>query len=212
MSIQIREPATWPGERPASRQRQRQHGGGYVVAALVLALAVSGAIGWYVLGMAEVERRVEALARASVPGTVTVSVTAPAEYVIYLEDEAATADVQVRAFGPDGKPVDLDLYGRELTYELPDRTGSAFAHFTARTAGRYTVQVRGDVVGGSVTVGRDLSTVLVGSYLGPLALVLLGVAGALVLATLTYVRQVTPWVGEQPVIMPGSPAARDNRA
>jgi hypothetical protein len=212
MSIQIREPAVWPGERPASRLRPRQHGTGYVVAAVVLALAVSAAIGWYVLGMAEVERRVESLARASVPGTVTVSVTAPAEYVIYLEDEAATADVQVRAFGPDGKPVDLDLYGRELTYELPDRTGSALARFTARSSGRYEVQVRGDVAGGSVTVGRDLSTVLVGSYLGPLALVMVGVAGALVLATFTYVRQGTPAAGEHPVITPGSPAARDDRA
>jgi hypothetical protein len=132
---------------------------GYWLAAIV---AVPGVVGGLALGFAnyrDSQRDLDRLDRTSVPGAMPVTVTAPADRVVYDEgsNEVTHDDLTITVTGPTGDDVVIRPYVGDLVYEKVDLTkGRAVATFHAEQAGNYLVQVT-EVDGGQLTVGDSFA-------------------------------------------------------
>jgi hypothetical protein len=121
------------------------------------------------------------LARAPMPGTVSVSAGRADELVIYYEGDVPPSlnQLGLRVSGPDGATLATKPYSLDLRYGIDNRVGTAVASFVAPAAGHYLVSGRAADFGGRLAVGCDLGT---GMMLADLASLGVGLALLAVIA------------------------------
>lgn len=112
---------------------------------LIGALGTVAAVVWGVVLVGTGQERMEAMARAELPGALQLEVEPETRQIVYLElpaSETPIVETQlvVEVTGPDGGSVAVEPYGLDLDYRLFDRLGEAQAYFTPPTAGTYSVE------------------------------------------------------------------------
>jgi len=124
---------------------------------------------------------VDRLARASVPGVVSVNAPRAAEMVVYHEGGAPASlnELGLRVRGPGGVTVATRPYGVDLRYRHDHQVGTAVASFKAPAAGRYLISTTAAEPGARLAVGGDLGAAIM---LTDLATVGVGLAALTALA------------------------------
>ena len=164
----------------------------FVVAGLLIAAGVVGAIGLWVGGALSFSDKIEGFARVDVPGTRTV-VLDTGGYSVYQEDGGVFDDSFLSTPGvtitdPSGRPVQLSSYTSSVTYEASGHQGVALFSFRAERAGSYEVTTTGEGAG-EIAIGRGIGRGIVSWILGGFAVGFVGVVGGIVLAIVTGVRR-----------------------
>lgn len=159
-----------------------------------IGIAATGLIVGLAVGIAsfqDSQRQVDAFARSTVPGTVTVQVDEPGRQVIYYEGDLSVSieDVVVDITDAAGAPVAVAPYGSELIYETADRTlGRAIATFDATRAGAYEIDVSG-MDTGQVTVGESFAHLALPGIFAGLAIAAISLAVGLALWLVSVLRR-----------------------
>jgi hypothetical protein len=169
---------------PASRR------GLYWLAAIIAVLGVVGGGAFGLASYRDVQRHLDTLDRASIPGTLTVDVSTPAERVVYVEDaeDVTFDDLTITVTDPVGDPVAITPYEGELVYETLDlTTGRAVATFRADQAGLYVVQVSGQNAG-VLTVGGSVAREVLPAVLAGLGIIVVSLASAVTLVLVAATR------------------------
>lgn len=124
---------------------------------------------------------VDQLARASVPGVLSVNAPRAAEMVVYREGgvPASLHELGLRVRGPDGVTVATKPYGLDLRYHHDHQVGTAVASFTAPASGRYLISATAAEPGAHLAVGGDVGAAIM---LADLATVGVGLAALTALA------------------------------
>ncbi|HSM45242.1 MAG TPA: hypothetical protein VK969_09535 [Acidimicrobiia bacterium] len=168
---------------PATRDRSSRSWFWPGIAVAAIGLIVGLVIG--VTSFQDSQQQVDAFARSSVPGTVTVEVDEPGQQVVYYEGDLRVGfeDLVVDVSDATGATVAIAPYGSELIYESTDQTlGRAIATFDAARVGAYEIEVSG-IDTGQVTVGKSFAR-----------LALPGILAGLVIAGLSLVAGLALWL------------------
>jgi hypothetical protein len=176
-----------PGATPA-RKRGKVW---YLVAAVIALVGVIGGIAYGVNSYRDSQRQLDNLARVSVPGTLTLTITHPTGRVLYYEGSNSTrlADLDITVTGPRGTAMNVSPYKGDLVYETLDLTqGRAVATFQARTPGQYTVTVAG-VDSGQLTVGDNYAHQTLPGVLVGLGIAGLSMAAGSLVWLLTFINR-----------------------
>ena len=163
---------------------------GYWIGALLVVLAVVGAVAFGGLSLAGFADDVDAFQRVSAPGQGTVRLDAR-KYVVYLEgsdgDERSPPVDLTISDARSGRPLPIGTYTASLTYALGGHAGMARGTVTPARAGDYAIRARGG--GGdpqaAVAVGPSIAGKLARTIGGALAIgAVLGLTGlGLLIAT-----------------------------
>jgi hypothetical protein len=149
--------------------------------------AVAALLAWCALNLFS---GVDHLARAPIPGAVSINAQQTGEMVVYYEGDADPSfdELALRIAGPDGATVAVKPYGHgfDLRYDIHSHVGKAVASFEASAGGHYLVSARAAEPGARLAVGRDLGggmllTDLAGIGVGFAVVALAAIAVALVL-------------------------------
>lgn len=193
----------------------------WTAAALVLAALIGAAV-WGLLTYQDLQERLDALPRTTVPGEVTVDVTDAHGLTVFYEDPEAPTGFVVRSsqtttissspvdlsvLGPSG-PVTLTRYDRDLRFDVDDRVATALMTFDAPEPGRYTLRATGDVPAGSmVSVGDVVDGGLLASTAGAIGLFVASIVAGAVIVVLSLAGPTgTP---ARPARVPGRDGERD---
>ncbi len=163
----------------------------YWVALTILALGVVVSTAWGMTGVNAANEEADAFPRATVPGAVTVAVTAPGDQMVYFTGSAdrSPAELGLRVTGPAGAPVPITPYDLALQVDLAGHVGAAVATFPAAAPGAYTVtSATSSAQGGAIVVGGNVVRDALPDVLGALAVLLLSVLVAIVIVIVTLVR------------------------
>jgi hypothetical protein len=163
----------------------------YLVAAVIAILGVIGGIAYGVNSYRDSQHQLDNLARVSIPGTLTVTITHPTGRVLYYEGDGSTrlADLDITVTGPTGTAVSAPRYEGDLVYETLDLTrGRAVGTFQAPTPGQYTVTVAG-VDSGQLTVGGNYAHQTLPGVLVGLGIAGLSMAAGLLVWLLTFINR-----------------------
>lgn len=190
------------------------------VAGLLAFVGLVGAVVWGVLDYQELQNRLDALPRTTVPGVATVDVSAPQGLTIYYEDPSADggfvvqadntstlrfSPVEVTVTGPSGETIPTAPYETDLRFDVGDRVAVALATFDAPTGGTYTVTVAGDDVpaGARVSVGDVVDVGLIANLVGAIVLLvgtwMIALPMAIVVAVMRSRRPALDEMTERPL-------------
>ncbi len=152
--------ASLHADAPAA-QSARKHG----PLSLCLAVSILATVALVALlatGALNAFSGVDQLARASIPGVVSVNAPRAAEMVVYHEGgvPASLNELGLRVRGPDGVTVATKPYGLDLRYQHDHQVGTAVASFTAPAAGRYLISTTAAELGARLAVGGDLGAAI----------------------------------------------------
>ena len=148
---------------------------GYWIGALLVVLAIVGAVTFGGLSLAGLADDVDAFERVSAPGQGTVRLDAR-KYVVYLEgadgdERSPPIDVTI-GDARTGRPLPIDTYTASLTYALGGHAGAARGTVTPPRAGDYAIRARGG--GGdplaAVALGPSIAGKLARTIVGALAI------------------------------------------
>lgn len=159
-----------------------------------IGIAVIGLIVGLVIGITsfqDSQQQVDAFARSSVPGTVTMEVDEPGRQVVYYEGDLSVGleDLVVNVTDAAGTTVAIAPYGSELIYETTDQTlGRAIATFDAAQIGAYEIEVSGIDIG-QVTVGESFARLALPGVLAGLVIAGLSLVGGLALWLVSALRR-----------------------
>jgi hypothetical protein len=175
---------------PATVGRRRKPGW---VGGLVVLLGFGLAIWWGTatyLGMVDDLAR---LHRVQIPSAHVVVLDEGTQILSVESGRLATfSDLRFAVVGPDGAAVPVDLYERDLRYDVPDqpgREGRAVATFETDSPGRYTVRVDGRAATGAIlAIGEDASRAALPEILGAMALMAASLVGGAILIALRIAR------------------------
>jgi hypothetical protein len=122
---------------------------------------------------------VDQLARASIPGAVSVSAPRAGEMIVYFEGTVPPSlnELGLRVSGPDGAILPTDPHGPDLRYDHDDRVGTAVASFAVPAPGRYRVSTRATEPGARLAVGGDLGAAIMLTDLATVGLGLAAITG-----------------------------------
>ncbi len=132
-------------------------------------IGVIGAIAYAIVGFVGIADTVGDFERVR-PGSGTVTIESPGEYVVYFEDASPNGRVAMTA--PSGEPVLLSTYSNELSYDFDGRNGSAVATFDATETGEYTIETDTAVAIGPSVAGELIRAILVPFAIAGIAFVL----------------------------------------
>ncbi|HEX6387790.1 MAG TPA: hypothetical protein VFZ89_00030 [Solirubrobacteraceae bacterium] len=163
---------------------------GYWAGGALIAVAVLGAIAWFVVGMVRFGDAVDDLQRVSIPGSADVTLTAGRKSIYYEGPGGSDAEVpplhiSVAAL-PGGAPVAVGGHSGSVSYSISGHAGRSIAGFRAPRDGRYRVSA--DATYGApgvaqLAVGRGLGNRLVRAIVGAIVIFFAGGGlGAAVLA------------------------------
>jgi hypothetical protein len=179
-----------------------------------------GALVWGALDYQELQNRLDALPRTTVPGVATIDVSAPQGMTVYYEDPSADggfvvqadnsstlrfAPVDVTVTGPSGQTIPTAPYETDLRFDIGDRVAVAMATFDAPTAGTYTITVAGDEVpaGARVSVGDVVDAGLIANLVGAIVLLvgtwMIALLMVVVVAVMRSRRPAADEVSERPL-------------
>ena len=165
---------------------------GYVTAVLLAIAGIVAGIALIVSGIRSYIDKVEGFQRVPVPGTGEIDLRDDGGYSIYferpgLEDEDPLPSLTVSVTGPDGRELDLDRYGTDVSYDVSRFDGRGLFTFRADQPGLYVVRTDGS--DGEVAVGRGIGARFAGAVVAGVGTLLLApVLGAL-LALVTFLRR-----------------------
>jgi len=157
-------------------------------------VAVVGLVAGLVFGITsyqDSQQKIDAFARLSLPGTVTVQVDEPGRQVVYYEggQNVGLGDLAVIITDPAGATVAMAPYEGELIYETTDLTlGRAIAWFDAAQIGDYEIEVTG-IDTGQVTVGDSVARLALPGILAGLAIAGLSLAAGVALWLVSILRR-----------------------
>lgn len=185
----------------------RRPSGRLLAAVAILVAGLVGSVAWGLLTYESLQGRLEALPRTDVPGEATVEVDGPQGLTIFYEDRASeqgfvvrsnristitSSPVELSVTGPSG-PLELARYERDLRFDVDGRVATALATFDAPTAGTYTVHVAGEPSDGvMVSVGDVVTPGLLASFVGAVALFLVGLVAATVIFVTAFAKDTEP--------------------
>lgn len=188
-------------------------------AGLLAFVGVVGALVWGALDYQQLQNRLDALPRTTVPGEATVDVSGPQGLTVYYEDPSADGGFVVKAndtstlpvspvdltvTGPSGATITTAPYETDLRFDVGDRVAVAMATFDAPTAGTYTITVAGDDVpaGARVSVGDVVDVGLIANLVGAIVLLvgtwLIALLMVIVVAVMRSRRPAADEVTERP--------------
>lgn len=180
------------------RSHQLGTSGRLALAAVVALVGLTASIAWAVVGVTDQSLRPAEMLTTEIPGAVSLDINRPGAHVVYLESAVpaevrgldpllglAVADLDVT--DPDGAPVGLEAYGRDLRYDAARDgegvIGEAIAVFDAKKPGAYRISTSaqpGDPAA-RIAVGDDLAPGVLRAVLLPLLSGVLSVLFAVVL-------------------------------
>lgn len=157
-------------------------------------IAAVGLVAGLVIGISSYQnsqQQVDAFARSSVPGMVTLQVDEPGQQIVYYEGDLSVGleDLVLDITDPAGATVAPAPYGGELIYETTNLTvGRAIATFRAAQIGAYEIEVSG-IDTGQVTVGESFARLALPGILAGLAIAAVSLVAGLVLWLVTALRR-----------------------
>ena len=176
--------------RPAPLPSRRSSRAAYWVAAMLLGLAVFGAVAYGVAGTLRALDRPDHFARVAIPGQLIVHATAGAHKAIYYEGTARPTPrhLRLRVTGPAGQPVAITADDGIVEYDIRGIVARAIATFKVSTAGSYRVSATTAEPGARLAVGAELGGEMkrVGLRAGLIALA--GLLAAAAVAAPTFHR------------------------
>lgn len=179
--------ATSPPPRIQDRSSRSWFWPGIGVAAMGLIVGLAVGITSY----QDSQQQVDAFARSSVPGTVTVQVDEPGRLVVYYEGDLSVGleDLVVDITDAAGASVAIAPYGSELIYETTGPTlGRAIATFDAAQVGTYEIDVSG-LDTGQITVGESFARLALPGIFAGLVIAGLSLAAGLALWLVSALRR-----------------------
>ena len=173
------------------------------LAAAVAVLGLTASIAWAAVALSDQTRRPAEMVTSTTPGSLTLQISRPGTYVVYLESTVPTAarsldpilgltvsDLTVT--GPEGSRVEVSPYGLDLRYDSPrpGAVGQAVAAFDADRPGDYVVasDVRLADPTARIAVGDDLAPDALRAVVLPALTGLLALTLAVVLAARALAR------------------------
>ena len=179
----------------------------YLVALLVFVAGVA----WVVLGLVQLNSRIDSFQRVALPGSGEVSLDHSGGYVIYYEG-AGAADGNIPNFNVTVTPVappaavqSLSAYSGNVTYTFGSQEGRAVLSLDIAQPGRFQIEADDAPViagGSSLAVGGSIAGGIVGILVPSLVAMLAAVAGAIVIA---IVRRSRARRGQSPASTFSSP-------
>jgi len=158
----------------------------WYLAALAVLLAGTA---WLVAGLISISSQVDAFPRVPLPGGGQVTLDHSGGYVIYFEAAGAATGARIPAFNvrivPAAAPASvasLKSYNGSVTYSFGSHQGRAVLTLQIARPGRFLVEPSGaaSIAGGSdLAFGSSLAGGIVGTVLISIALIFIGVAGAI---------------------------------
>lgn len=174
--------------------RARPSAAGYWLGGVVIALAVAGAITWFVVGMVRFVDALDDLARVDVPGSRVIAL-GTGRHSIYYEgpggEDAVVPPLRIRIAGVDGGPV-LAVGGHSgsVTYSMGGHAGRSINGFGVPRAGRYRVTVdAAERSGAQIAIGPGVGGRIVRALVGGFAILLVGGGAGAALIVVTGVRR-----------------------
>jgi hypothetical protein len=153
-----------------------------------------GGVAWLVFGLFSVSGQVDSFPRVPLPAGGAVTLNHSGGYVIYYEGPGANSG-QIPSFNvrivPAAAPAEvgsLKSYSGSVTYTFGSRQGRAVLTFQVAHAGRFLVEPSGAPSGSDLAFGSSIVGGIVGIVLGSIALILVGIAGAIVLFVIRLVK------------------------
>ncbi|KAB7745428.1 hypothetical protein GA707_05725 [Nostocoides sp. F2B08] len=194
MSTHTTTPATDLRASPTA-QATRPGTAGYWLGALVAILATVAALMWGTTTFLDWRSHLQDFSRLTADGTISVSVTDPGRFFVYLEHDRSTAvptTPAVTVTGPSGEEAALRAYGAQLRYDVPGepgQVGDAVLSFAADRTGTYAVVVADLEPGTAVAVGDHLARGWISPVVGSVALLLGGLLLGTVIVIVTAARR-----------------------
>jgi hypothetical protein len=158
-AIYTNRPAAEPAAaRPAPLRSRRAPRAAYWIAAMVLGLAVLGAVAYGVVGTVRALDRPDHFARVAIPGQLLIQAAAGAQKTIYYEGATRPTPraLRLRVTGPTGQQVTINAYHGTVEYDIRGIVARAVASFNASTAGSYRVSALTAEPGAKLAVGANL--------------------------------------------------------
>jgi len=174
---------------------------GYWLGGALLAVAVLGAIAWFVLGMVRFGDAVDELERVPIPGSRVVTLPEGRNAIYYESPDGEDADIpalqiQIAPVG-GGAAVPIESHSGKVSYSISGHAGRSMAGLDVPQSGDYGVSVDGvDVAPGvaELAIGEGVGGRIVWVIVGAFAIFFIaGGAGAAALAvTSSRRRKATP--------------------
>ena len=178
-------PAGDPGQFGAAPAKLRPGRLWYLAAVAVL---LAG-IGWLVAGLISISSQVDTFPRVPLPDGGQVTLNHSGGYVIYFEAAGAESGARIPAFNvqivPAAAPASvasLKSYSGSMTYGFGAHQGRAVLTLQVAHPGRFLVEPSGaaSIAGGSdLAFGSSLAGGIAGTVLVTIALIFIGVGGAI---------------------------------
>jgi len=153
-----------------------------------------GGVAWLVFGLFSISGQVDSFPRVPLPAGGAVTLNHSGGYVIYYEGPGANSG-QIPGFNvrivPAAAPAQvgsLKSYSGSVTYTFGSRQGRAVLTFQVAHAGRFLVEPSGAPSGSDLAFGSSIVGGIVGIVLGSIALILVGIAGAIVLFVIRLIK------------------------
>jgi hypothetical protein len=167
---------------------------GYWVAAVIATVGLAGGLAWGIPAFLDMRHSIDAFARTSIPGSVSMQLPASTGRVLYYEGEAQAVApltlLDVRVSGPNGEPVPVQSYAQTVEYDAPGGVpGHAVGTFDSTGAGRYTVVVRAHAPDAVLAVGESVVRRAGWQVAGAVLLIVGSIIAAIVVAIVTKVRR-----------------------
>lgn len=153
-----------------------------------VAVLLAGAA-WLVAGLISISSQVDTFPRVPLPGGGQVTLNHSGGYVIYFEAAGAATGARIPVFNvrivPAAAPASVasvQPYNSSVTYSFGSHQGRAVLTLQVAHPGRFLVEPTGaiSIAGGSdLAFGSSLTGGIVGTVLVSIALILIGVAGAI---------------------------------
>jgi hypothetical protein len=163
----------------------------YLLAAVIAILGVVGGLAYGLNSYQDSQRQLDNLARVSIPGTLTVTISHPTGRVLYYEGSDSTnlADLAITVTDPTGSDVSTSRYEGDLVYETLDlTTGRAVPTFDAKAPGQYTIAVTGADTG-QLTVGGNYAHQALPGVITGLGIAAVSIAAGFLTWLLTYINR-----------------------
>lgn len=168
---------------------------GYLLAAVVVAAGLVGAMVWGVLNFG-VWSDIDDFPRAEIPGEVTVDVEEPGRQIVYYERRGwfvtvpVAVDLDVRVTDPTGEAVPVTPRSGAENYQQLRLVGQSLAEFEATTIGPHTVTVDGVPPHDDTTfaIGESVAGTLLRDMAGPVLLFLASLVVAVVVVVVARRR------------------------
>jgi len=156
--------------------------------------AFLGGVAWLVFGLFSLSGQINSFPRVPLPAGGTVTLNHSGGYVVYYEGPGANSgqipgfNVRIVPASASAQVGTLKSYSGSVTYTFGSRQGRAVLTFQVAHAGRFLVEPSGAPSGSDLAFGSSIAGGIVGIVLGSIALILVGIAGAIVLFVIRIVK------------------------